>query len=346
MSSSATQTSTTEGTVSGLSPLTRCCVRVTAVNRCTGQPESEGPLTEVCEQTNDITPGVVRGLSVTGINQEGLLVIWSPPENYQRVGLSYTITTDLNTYTTQDRANIYIDGLSPSTSYAVSVSARSGVGIGGVQTVTGSTLAAAPVAPISPQLEFVDNTTLCFSWTYLNATLYQITSYEAVIRCNEEKFTPPAGTALSVDVTVTDPGTDLSWCTGQVLAVSNAGKSPFSSLTYIAVPTRSPSTPRCYLVDDQGSSVTFSFDVTYPFSLDELNIQYLLVAEYQTQSSVSEETKSFGALTSNVLTLSVDRNTEYDFQLRMCNSHGCSNYCQQLRNFTTSSVSGKGGREG
>ena len=228
----------------------------------------------------------------------------------------------------------------------MSVSAGSGAGTGGAQTVTESTLAAAPVAPTSPELKFVDNTTLRFSWEYPNATQYQITSYEAVVRCNEINYTLPVGNALSVDVTITDPRTDLSWCTGQVLAVSNTGKSPFSSLAYVAVPTRSPSTPRCYLVDDQGSSVTFSFDVTHPFSLEDLNIRYLLVAEYQTPSSVSEKVESFGALASNVLTLPVARNTEYDFQLRVCNEHGCSNYCQQLRNFTTSSVSEGSGTKG
>ena len=42
--------------------------------------------------------------------------------------------------------------------------------------------------------------------------------------------------------------------------------------------------------------------------------------------------------TSNVLEVGVDRNTRYDFQLRLCNEHGCGEYCDTL-SVNTSSVS-------
>lgn len=311
-----------------------------------GQDNISGLITDLCGRTSDIVPGAVQSLTVRGLNQEGVLVTWEPPENYQRAALTYNIIISSggfsHTYTTRSNTYLYIDGLEPSTEYSVSVSAVSGVGTGVSESAMNSTLPSPPPSPSNPQLVVVDNmaVTLRLSWSYPNANTHQIRMYEAVMRCNEQELPLQSTTELSVDFDVTDPGSDFAWCTAQVLAVNDVGKSPFSTLASTTIPSKRPSTPRCFLVDDQGTSVTFSFDVTHPFSLDTLEIRDLLVADYQNLADVSENVTSFNALSTNVIVRRVDRNTKYDFQLRVCNTHGCSDYCQELRNFTTSSVSG------
>ena len=338
--------SVTQSTLTDLSPLTLCCATVTAVNNCAGQSSISGLPTEICDETVDITPGVVRSLVVTGVNHEGILVTWDPPVNYEKSGLVYNISlsgTDSSSFhvTTNDRAYSYFGSLDSSVEYNASVLATSSVGSGPTLTVGGSTLPSPPPAPTNALLTVLDDdiVTLQLSWSFPNASTYQVIGYEAVMRCNEDELPMRMTPELLVTFNVDNPGSDFAWCTAQVRAESSAGKGTFSSLATIALPSKIPSTPRCYLVDDQGSSVTVSFDVTHPFSLDSLYISYKLVADYQTPASVSNMTKVFSSLSSNVLMLDVARNTGYDFQLSVCNGHGCSDYCQQLRNFTTSSVS-------
>ena len=275
-----------------------------------------------------------------------MLVTWQPPSNYQRPELTYNISISSGgfncSFTTYSDTYLYIDELEPSTEYSVSVAAVSGEGMGVSVTATNSTLPSAPPSPKDPELEIVDDmaVTLRLSWSFPDADKYQIRMYEAIMRCNEQELPLQSTTGLSVDFDVTNPSSDFAWCTAQVLAVNDVGRSPFSTLADIAIPSKRPSTPRCFLVDDQGTSVTISFDVTHPFSLDTLEIRDLLVADHQNPADVNENITSFNALSSNVLVRQVDRNTKYDFQLRICNTHGCSGYCQELRNFTTSSVSG------
>ena len=341
-SDSRTMTAT-EGSLTDLSPLSLCCIRVAARNSCPGQPSLIGPLSEMCEVTDDIVPGTVGSLAVTGVNRQGLLVTWDPPDNYRRSGLEYVVSVSSSNFATKtdtvvDRGYYYLGSLESAKEFTVSVSARSGTGTGPMEEAVGITLSDAPPPPSDPELSVVNSDTLRLSWTPVDGS-HQVTGYRAVMRCNEDD--PDVGTTdqetTSVDFTVTNPGSDFAWCTAQVQTENSVGLGQFSELVSIAIPSRPPSTPRCYLVDDQGLAVFISFDVTHPFSLDSLSVRYRLVADFEDPATVGEQEKAFTS--SNVLSLNVSRNTRYEFELRLCNVHGCGGYCSQLRNFTTSSVS-------
>ena len=279
-----------------------------------------------------------------GVNQEGILVTWNPPANYERSGLEYRIVISAPKFstvdtTTNDQGYFYLGSLNASKAFTVTVSARNSEGVGPALEANGTTLPPSPPPPTNPRLSIVDSSvvTLNFSWSYDDVVLYQVTRYVAVLRCNEGEEESKMTEEMSVTFDVTDPGTNFAWCTAQVQAENeDVGRGQFSALASIALPSTAPSKPRCYLVDDQGSSISISFDVTHPFSLDSLKIRYIITADFETESPEIE--KNFTSL-GNVLPLSVSRNTNYDFKLRLCNTHGCSEYCDQLRNFTTSSVS-------
>ena len=336
----------TEGSITGLPPVTLCCVRVAARNNCPGQAPLSGPLSEVCTETDDVIPGAVRSLTVAGVNREGILVTWNPPANYERSGLEYSITVTAPNFDTvmdtkTDQGYYYLGSLEASKGFTVTVSARSGEGEGAAKQAVVSTLPDAPPPPSNPRLSVVNATavTLELSWDSVDTDVYQVTGYMAVMRCNEDvldvKTTMSQNTSVTFDVM--NPGSSFTWCTAQVQTENAIGLGQFSDLVSIAVPSLSPSTPRCYLVDDQGSAVFISFDVTHPFSLDSLEIRYRLIADFQEPDSVQDKSVLFTS--SNMLTLNVSRNTRYEFQLRLCNTRGCSDYCRQLSNFTTSSVS-------
>ena len=202
--------------------------------------------------------------------------------------------------------------------------------------VVGETLPNSPLPPENSSLAVADSDTLTLSWDA--DAVGGVSKYVAVLRCNEQspQEKEVSGTT-SVDFDVSDPAPNFAWCTAQVQSENDVGRGQFSQLVSAAIPSSAPSDPRCYLVDDQGSSVTFTFDVTDPFSLDSLSLRYKLIADYEDESEVSERSEVFEG--DNRLMLSVARNTMYSFRLRLCNTHGCSQYCSQLTNFTTSSVS-------
>lgn len=333
---------TTTGTASNLRPLTYCCVTVHAIHTC--GMEVQGLPTQSCGQTLDTVPLGVRNVSIVRVSPRAILPTWEPPSNYERQGLTYTITVWSSAmgsvvrgpFTVTDRLSFYINGLTANTQYNVIVEATSAAGMGNsVQNVV-TTLPSEPPPPENPRLSVVDSNTLNLMWDDPNRQTYNVVNYYAALRCNEivQNVTTPG---MSTQFTISSPVADFAWCTAQVQAINDIGRSSFSNLTNIVVPSRAPEQPRCFLVDDLGSQLNISFDVTYPFSIEGMTIEWILTPDYNLGTPVTDSF-NFTANTSNRVAIPVSRNTRYNFQLRICNIHGCSDYCL-LSNFTTSSVS-------
>ena len=340
-----TTTSTTH-TTTNLGPLTYCCVTVHAVHTC----EIDGVSTQVlglpaqlCGRTLDTVPLAVSNLNVLRVSPSALLPTWEPPSNYQRRGLIYTITVNSamgnivrGPFTVTDGLSDYIDGLDSNTLYSVTVKATSTAGMGPQEDRMVTTLPSAPPPPQNLRLTAVDSDTVQLIWNDSNRQSHNVTQYFAVLRCNEA-LQNDTTTDLSIRFTIPRPTADFAWCTAQVQSVNTIGRSAFSNLANVVVPSRAPEQPRCFLVDDIGSQVSISFDVTYPFSVEGMRVEWNLSAHFRTEE-VRRDTFNFNSSTSNRISVPVSRNTRYDFQLRICNRHGCSGYCR-LSNFTTSSVS-------
>ena len=328
--------------VPDLKPLTHCCVTVSTTNMCSSQPPIEGLPAQLCSRTSDVVPGDIRALTIEALSPFGLLAIWEPPENYQRSGLTYNIRVEDTTPTliptdsVTDLTSYYIGNLMANTLYSIAITAESGEGVGNPVTMNGSTLPSAPAPPTNPTLSIIGPLELMLTWDDATAADFSVSEYRAVWRCNElDNGTSTPGMSITIDIS--DPGADFAWCTAQVQAINNIGQSDYSELADIAIPSRIPSQPRCFLNDDFGSTITVSFDVTYPFSLGSLTVNYTLISDF---GLIRMPEVQFDANSSNVFSVAVSRNTRYSFELNVCNRFGCSPPCQDLLNFTTSTVSG------
>lgn len=326
------------GTINALSPLTLCCARVTAVSDCISQPPLLGPPSEVCRETSDVVPDAVASLTVEGANGNGIFGYWEPPANYQRPGLNYNISITSNTTTSMfvtQQTYFYRDSLEPLIEYTVTVVPVSGEGEGLSRDAVNTTLLPTPPPPISPTLQ-ADGNVLTLSWSLNSVEAYGVVGYTAELRCNEED--PVINTTddkMATSVTFNrNIGDNFVWCAAKIQAENGVGKGQFSKLASTALPNTVPSKPRCFLVDDRGSQISISFDVTHPFSLESLSISYTIMSKSGSNSS----SLPFNSLAANVISIPVSRNTNYDFQLRVCNTHGCSDSCEELRSFTTSPV--------
>ena len=334
-------TTTTTHTTENLAPLTYCCVTLRA-NTC----EIDGVLglpAQLCGQTLDTVPVAVSNLNILRVSSSALLPTWEPPSNYWRKGLNYTIAVNSAMgnmvrvpFTVTDRLSYYIDGLTANTLYTVTVTARSTVGTGPQEGRTVTTLPSAPPPPQNPRLTAADSDTVQLMWDDPNRQQYNVTQYFAVLRCNEVLRNDTTND-MSISFDIPHPTADFAWCTAQVQSINSIGRSMFSDLANTVVPSRAPEQPRCFLVDDVGSQLNISFDVTYPFSVEGMTVEWRLTPDYRTEG-VIQDAFNFTSDTSNRVSIPVSRNTRYNFQLRICNRHGCSGYCL-LSNFTTSSVS-------
>lgn len=289
-------------------------------------------------------PEAVSSLTVEGANRDGIVTFWNPPSNYQRPGLNYTLSISSPNiatlmYTTQ-HTYFYMDSLEALIEYTVTVVPESSEGAGPSNEATSTPLLPPPPPPSDPILrtDAVDPNILILSWTLNSVEIYNVRRYVAELRCNEENpvvKTIEDGMTTSVMFNIPNMADNFVWCAAQLQAENDVGKGRFSELASTALPNTVPSKPRCYLVDDKGSKISISFDVTHPFSLDSLRISYAITSKSYSNSS----NLPFASLSANVLSIPVSRNTNYNFQLRVCNTHGCSDSCEELRNFTTSPVS-------
>ena len=80
---------------------------------------------------------------------------------------------------------------------------------------------------------------------------------------------------MSTRFTISSPVADFAWCTAQVQAINDIGRSSFSNLTNIVVPSRAPEQPRCFLVDDLGMSL----NIKLLCSIRNLEIQKEIVVK-------------------------------------------------------------------
>ena len=328
MSTTASTTSTSR-VIANLDPLTYCCVTVRAFHPIAScSVEIHGPAIEACAQTMDVTPGAVQGLSLQAISPTALYATWNPPANYQRPGLRYTLTlspgsspVDVHDQTTQ-----YFSGLQPSTSYTVNVSATSTMTGADAQAMA-STLDLPPTPPTNPSLS-ASGTDLSFTWGAPTSSDPPVTGYAASLRCNDVDFNQMTSTTSHTFDIRSISG--LAWCTAVVQAQNSAGNSRYSPQANIILPPGVPTKPTCFYNGNTASNASISFTVTYPFSLNQLRLEWQL-------SSTGTSDIGMEEFDSNVVFVTVDRDTFYTFSLRLCNENGCGDYCDDIR-FSTETV--------
>ena len=328
-------------TIINLQPLTRCCIEVTTVTRCSNETlQSESAL--ACNQTLDDLPGPVEQLQGVSPNPESIFVTWYPPLNYSNPSLTYEIqwfSSDIliDSCFVLDNLYFFIEGLNASTVYTIHVNAFSSVGYGSTMIASYETLPSVPSSPDSVNIQF-DNTDckMTVGWSH-DKDEDSVTQYRIRAHCNRMEYeaTVDKDTMSHTfnDICNGDI-TALAWCTAQVQAVNEVGSSDYSSFAESVYPQSTPSTPTCYIANDLGNMVSISYTITAPYALDMLSVNYSLVP---TPANHSLDTnRSFDG--NNVLNFTgLSRSSVYLFRLMLCDMDNiCSDPCEL--NFTTSQV--------
>ena len=341
MNTPSTQTTITTLSITNLKPLTSCCVTLRAYHGDSSSCSvtTRGPAIEDCARTLDVIPGQVRNFSLERISPTALFASWSPPANYERPGLLYTLTLSPDSgngpITITDLTSRYLSRLDPSTNYSVTIfaSASGKNGNGDAVSDTEMTGDRPPSPPENPSLS-VSDTELMFSWSAPDT----VTSYTVSLRCDDELFTRnTTTTSLSFDVSSVN---GLAWCTAVVQARNSVGASDHSVQASVILNAPAPTKPKCFYSGNTGTNASISFTVTYPFSLNQLNLEWTLVTVNTSNSmNVSMDgTEDFSAADNNVVYVDVSRDRSYDFRLRLCANEVCGEYCDTIR-FNTVSVS-------
>lgn len=316
-------------------PFTSCLIDVHSENTCNSVTYS-GPAVNVHLRTSDVAPGPVQNLSAIAINDHSLFVTWEPPLNYMRPGLNYSvnIADDADAFAGHarilDQTYFFMNmNLTPNTPYKVEVKAISSVDMSMDTTVNIMTKSSLPSPPDNVQFLAVEGNGVTLGWNVQS----DVVNYTVFWKCNEMDgniTTTNASILISNSINL---GSSYTWCTARVQSANEVGLSDLSAAVTTVIPQSVPPPPICFLVDNQGSSVTFSFTVTAPFALNELNVHWQLNTSSTT--TVSNNRQQFE---NSSLTILVERNTEYIFSLRLCNLQGCGDYCSSIA-FTTNTVS-------
>ena len=316
-------------TIDRLIPLTFCSIDVYAENMCNSVTYS-GPMVSVYGQSSDGAPSPVQSLSVVPVSDRSLFVTWEPPVNYTRPGLNYSVNVTGLITTVFNQTYLFVDAnLSPGTTYTVAVRAISRGGMSAESFAMNTTKPSLPSPPQNVRFLAVDNSGLTLEW----AAESDVDRYRAFWKCNEMNGTIETTDTRVMILSSDYLGTNYTWCTARVQSVNEVGYSDLSMADSSVIPQSVPPSPTCYLIDNQGSSAVFSFTVTDPFSLDLLSVEWQL----NTSSAITEDS-GVELFTGSTLTVLVQRNTEYVFRLRLCNSQGCGDYCPSI-DFTTNTVS-------
>ena len=316
-------------------PFTSCLVEVHSENTC-NDVTYPGPIMNVCARTSDIVPDPVQRLSAIAVSDHSFFVTWEPPLNYVRPGLSYSVditentaTFALHTSTVLDQTYLFMNmNLTPNTNYNVKVKAVSSVGMSIDAIVNIMTKPSLPSPPDNIRFSMIETTGVTLEWNAQSS----VANYTIFWKCNEmDGNITTTGTTILINNSV-NLGI-YTWCTARVQSANEVGLSDLSAAVSTVISQSVPSRPICFLVDNQGSSVIFSFTVTDPFSLDELNVNWQL-----NTSSTTTVLNDRHRFENSSLTIQVERNTAYIFSLRLCNLHGCGDYCSSIT-FTTNTVS-------
>ena len=315
-----------------LSPLTDCCVTVYAEATCNSLVHP-GEITSACGRTSDTTPLPVQSLFALSVSDHSLFVSWEPPTNYERPGLQYVLSISGQNIMT-GQTYYFINSLQPSTSYTIEVRAVSTAGMSDLRQATNMTKPPLPSPPTnvrfstSTESGSSSSSSLVLEWM----SVPSVTHYSVFWKCNElDGNTTTSDTVLNV-ISYNSLNHTYTWCTARVQSINEIGISDLSEAASSVIPPMPPPQPTCFLVDNKGSSADFSFTVTDPFSLNQLEIYWMLTTG---SNMVSNDRSPF---VNSTLTVALMRNTNYIFRLRLCNLHGCGDDCSPI-SFTTNSVS-------
>ena len=323
--------------LSNILPLTLCCAQIRAITTCNGNGSYFiGNPVGICEQTQNTPPSVVTNLMAPDIDHTSFGLTWDPPLNFNTTpGVMYDICVDGQKFTVTDATYFYVSNLEPCTTYSVQVSAYiPGVGSPSSLRINVTTRTPFPPPPqdvtMSVQTDHDSTPTmLMLMWnepSQSDCNNYNIQTYKIYLRCSDyENETVVNSSLLSVNLQLSDTVLTLGWCVSSIQSCrADMMCGNFSNQAQVTLPPQPPPQPICFIfLSELSSEVTISYAITQPFQTDDFMVNWMLNSTGQLPRR-----DSFTYNTSvNVFNITTDINTEYDFELEVCNAYGCGPSC-------------------
>ena len=320
-------TSTTSYMISGLDPLTRCCLHVSVTSYCGDRTQTSEPQTS-CGVTSDDIPGPVELLTVSTLSPYSVFVSWSPPDNYSNPGLKYEIKWKYANMVNDsdmviDQLYYIITELEPNTQYTISVTGVNDVGYGSESEKQVTTLVGVPTSPHDVEISF-SGCTMTIAWEHNDRVEFSVSQYQVRTRCNGQFFNATVGSntnSHTFPICNGEASGYLAWCSAQVRARNDIGYSDFSNFADAVFPLIPPSKPDVFITENVGSSVRISFTLSAPYALDRLTVNFSLTPLPSSDNPTNHTFNGTNVLVFNGLI----RTKTYRFTLMLCDwDVGCS----------------------
>lgn len=316
------------------SPRVLCCATIQAI-AINDDNQILGISQALCGQSNDIVPGPVVNLSVneSSVGTNSFVAQWDNPSNYESIGLSYEVSVSRRPIISTSEQFIFIGNLDSCTEYMVTVTSMSSMYQSSEnRTVVVKTMPTLPPTPANLQYSFNNSSeTLILTWGMpgIICATQRVTNYRVNWGCegiNRTEEVPSSSYNISLISRV-----NYGLCYATVQSCDNYGRcSRFSKQEIFNANMVPPPTLLCYSYTEYTNDIRVAFLFPSPFATSQLRIKWTLVS-YNTRMT---EEFFFTDLSSNVLNVTTESDTQYDFYLLACNIYGCGSPC--YLNFSTS----------
>jgi hypothetical protein len=262
---------------------------------------------------------------VSNAGSESFYLTWEPPLNLNTTpGVTYNIVIGDEIYTElvrnlTDATFFYVSSINPCTTYSVEVTALYSGETGPVNDITVTTLA---LLPPPENITFsLTNGHVSVMWQRPSLFYCGIEMYRLSLRCNQFVHESEIGVwSNSIVVDFCEESLGIGWCVAQMQSCDSIRCGNFSDEATASSVQSPPSRPNCLLQTQSATNISISFTLLDPFITDDVRIEWNLTSINFSRTEASDYSK-------NVLDFEVRSNSDYDFQLKVCNIYGCGDPC-------------------
>lgn len=325
-----------------ISPRTLCCAEIYAVSTCSSFRLVGHPF-HICDRTLHTTPVAVSNL-MTPSGTIGIMsfsLVWEPPLNLNTTpGVTYNIViNNRSSRNLTDTTFLHVNNLNPCTAYTIEVSACFSEQCGPGRVINVITKSLLP-PPENVQFYHNESGRLIVVWTPLEFDCDdEVRNYRVNWRCNEifsdmNNTISSSLTTWVIDFSAESVG--IGWCVANVQSCdADLRCGEFSSDATVSLYQSPPSQPRCLLqMQSTSTNIGISFFVSQPFITSRTRVEWNLTRT--NLNSVLNGSYPYTLSSVNILDLLVDSNSDYIFNLRICDIYGCGEPCNI--NFKTSDI--------
>ncbi len=315
--------------MTGVLPKTLCCASIRAFSSCGNVNFTSIPFS-ICEETSNVPLGSITNVQIPEdlISVNSLVLSWSPPLGYNSTpDLRYNVTVRSIISLITSVSYLHLSDLEACTLYDIEVIAEVNALLGPKFRFSAMTKPSLPPPPENIALSFGQFGMILATWDtpFDSSCNYSIFAYNLLLRCNRETleeiiFHPETSASLNI---INFEG--FGWCSVQLQSCDTnlISCGSYSDQTVVSFPPGPPSTPRCYIYTELDSVVSIFFGLSMPFIAEDLVVRWKL-----TEGDNIIFSQIFNLNFNSILDVEVESNTDYVFNLSICNIYNCSDPCR------------------